>query len=178
MERGQWSFATVEAPVQRIDIEKYTKEQKFVYRIPTDCALVVSLSKRLNRNSMHKHINWDIRYIPELKAQAIICNANSYKMDNGEETEVIYEDDQILMEYIVDNSMVNTYSAAFIRCVTAQLAADICMPVTHDPQRFSAMMQLAQMEEQKALQQSLNEDGQDKRRWIDPLTASRGRMII
>ena len=168
---GKWPFATVEEAVTRLTLPDYTKEQKYIYSIPNGCVLIVGLTKRFNRKRMRKGIDWDIRYIPEIEDAAIICNLDS-KADMPE-TALIDQDEQILIEYIKCTNESRTYPAAFIRCLAAQLAADMCMPITHDSQRFAAMEQLAAQRKSQALQQALNDDGQDKVCWVDPLTASR-----
>lgn len=173
---GKWPFATVEEAVTRLTLPDYVKEQKYIYAIPNGCVLIVGLTKRFNRKSMRKGIDWDIRHIPEIKDTAIICNLDS-KADLPD-TALIDQDEQILIEYIKCTNEGRTYPAAFVRCLTAQLAADICMPITHDSQRFAALTQYAMQQKSQALQQALNEDGEDKMHWLDPLTASReGRLL-
>lgn len=174
LEEGQWPFATIETPVQQVSIQPYAKEQKFVYRIPSDCAIILDLYKRFDRKSAHKHIDWDIRYIPELKASAIICNEKSF-IQNDEE--LIDQDQQILMQYISDTQTTYSYSASFIKCVVAQLAADMCMAITHDVQRMQLMLQYAEDLKARSLRNALNEDKQDKVRWVDQFTASREGRI-
>jgi hypothetical protein len=172
LEMGKWPFATIEEPIERYQIKDYVKEQKYVYHIPTNAALVIGLTKRWNRKKMRKHIDWDVRYIPELRERAIICNLES--TTSLDITEEIDQDEQILIEYIDDNQETTSYTAMFVRCVAAQLAADLAMPLTHDTQKFGTMMQLAESLRSQALMQALNEDGQDKEHWVDPITASRG----
>lgn len=172
LEQGKWTFAIVEEPVQRISLPPYSKEQEYIYQIPASAAVIIGLTKRWNRKKMRKHIDWDVRYIPEIKERAIICNQLS-KTDEEIEKE-IDQDEQILIEYISDTQTTSSYTAMFVRCFVAQLAADLAMPLTHDQQKLAAMMQLADSLRQQALMQSLNEDGQDKEQWMDPITASRG----
>ena len=146
------------------------------YIIPNDCVLVCGLYKRYKRKSMRRGTDWDIRYIPEIKNAAIICNLES---ETSEEiTEPTEQDEQFIIEYIKSTDESRTYPALFIRCLVAQLAADICMPITHDLQRMSVMMQYASQAKSQALQQVLNEDKQDKIHWIDPITASREGKIL
>lgn len=173
-EEGEWPFATIETPAQRINIASYTKEQKYLYRIPGDCALVLDVYKRLDRKQARRNVDWDIRYIPELKTSAIICNRLSYTKEDEEE---IDQDEQMLLKYISDVQSTYSYSAAFVRCVVAQLAADIAMPITHDPQKMQLMVQYAEQLKSKALLHALNEDKQDKLHWVDQFTASREGRI-
>lgn len=172
LEEGKWPFATVEEPVERIELDDYAKEQRFVYRIPANAVLVVGLSQRFRRKHMRKGIDWDIRYIPSINEKAIICNLES--LTSEEIDKDIDQDEQILIEYICATDESSSYSTSFIRCLVAQLAADMAMPITHDQQRFATLMQYAEQMKSKALQQNLNEDGQDKMHWLDPITASRG----
>ena len=121
---------------------------------------------------MRKHIDWDVRYIPEIKERAIICNRLT---ETSQDIALdIDQDEQILIEYISQTEETSSYTAMFVRCVAAQLAADLAMPLTHDTQKFGTMMQLAESLRSQALMQALNEDGQDKEHWVDPITASRG----
>ena len=174
LEEGQWPFATIETPVQQVSIEPYAKEQKFVYRIPGDCAIILDLYQRLDRMHEPKRINWDIRYIPELKASAIICDKKTEIKDNDA---LIDQDEQVVMKYISDTQTTYSYSASFIKCVSAQLAADMCMAITHDPQRMQLMFQYAEDLKAKSLRNALNEDKQDKVHFVDQFTASReGRL--
>lgn len=175
LESGKWPFAIIEKPVTQVSLDPQTKEQKYAYQIPTDCALIIGLSRRFNRKSMKKGIDWDIRYIPSLGYQVIVCNLESKTSE--EITQDIDQDDQILIEYVSDNGNTSSYTAAFIRCAVAQLAADICMPITHDMQKFTALVQYAEQQKTKALTQALNEDGQDRMFWVDPLSASREGVI-
>lgn len=172
LEQGKWPFAIIEEPVQQLDVPKYSREQQFVYQIPQKSALIIGLFRRWNRKRMQRFIDWDIRYIPELKERAIICNIKSET--SAEITEPTEQDDQILIEYVANTEETSSYSTMFVRCLVAQLAADICMPLTHDQQRLGVMTQLAESLRSQALMQALNEDGQDKVHWVDPLTASRG----
>lgn len=172
LEEGKWPFATIEEVVERIDVPDYAKEQKYVYAIPSQSAVIIGLTQRWNRKKMRKGIDWDIRYIPQIKASAIICNLES-KTD-PDTTDAIDQDDQILIEYISQTAQTSSYTAAFVRCVAAQLAADICMPITHDVSKWSSMVQYAAQAKSQALQQALNEDGEDKMNWVDPITMSRG----
>lgn len=174
LEEGQWPFSTIETPAQRINIASYAKEQKYVYRIPGDCALVIDLYKRLDRKNARRHSDWDIRYIPELKTSVIICNRLSFTEEGKED---IDQENQMILEYVSDTQSTFSYSAAFVRCVVAQLAADIAMPITHDPQKMQLMVELAENLKAKALRQALNEDNQDKLRWVDEFTASREGRI-
>ena len=172
LEQGKWPFATIEEPVQRIDLPEYSEQQKYIYGIPVKSARILGLFQRWQRKRMQRGIDWDIRYIPELKEKAIICNRLSET--NSEIEKDIDQDDQILIEYIAETEETSSYTAMFVRYLVAQLAADICMPITHDSQKYAAMMQLADSLREQALMQVLNEDGQDKVHWVDPLTASRG----
>lgn len=175
LEEGQWPFATIEEPAQRIFVEDYTKEQKFVYRIPANSAIVLGLYKRYDRKNANKHIDWDIRYIPELKTSAIICNRRSFTNEDIEND--IYQDNQILIEYVNAEQTTYSYSASFVRCLVAQLAADLAMPITHDPQKMQLMVGYAEEAKAKALRNALNEDKQDKLHWVDEFTASREGRI-
>lgn len=162
--------------VQRITAPDYDQEQKYIYAIPDDCALIVSLTPRFSRKQMRKGIDWDIRYIPSLKRDAVICNLESITDPEVEkETE---QQEQIIMEYVSDNGEEASYKGMFIKYLVAQLAADICMPITHDQQRFVAMLQYAMQMRQQALQNALNEDGKDKMHWVDPITSSRSGGLL
>ena len=172
LEQGKWTFATIEEPVRQLALPAYAKEQQYIYQIPANASLIIGLTQRWNRKKMRKAIDWDIRYIPEIKERAIICNRLSETSEDIHE--LIDQDNQILIEYISDTRMASSYTASFVRCVVAQLAADIAMPITHDTQKFITFSELAENLRSKALMQALNEDGQDKEHWIDPLTASRG----
>ena len=176
LEDGQWTFSTREEAVERITAPDYSEEQKYIYAIPNDCALIVSLTPRFSRKQMRKGIDWDIRYIPSLKRDAIICNLESITDPEVEkETE---QQEQIIMEYVSDNGEEASYKGMFIKYLVAQLAADICMPITHDQQRFAAMLQYAMQMRQQALQNALNEDGKDKMHWVDPITSSRSGGLL
>lgn len=173
---GKWPFATVEAEAQRLQHPDYSKEQKYIYAIPVNCVLISSVYPRDKRKVMTKGVDWDIRYIEELKTNAIICNLQS-KTDE-DVSNSIYQDEQIMIEYVQANGKSSTYTPNFIRCLVAQLAADLSMPITHDTQRFVAMTQYAAKIKAQALQQALNEDGQDKMHWVDQFTASREGRIL
>lgn len=172
LEQGKWPFATIEEPVERLDLPAYAKEQQYIYSIPANCAVIVGLSKRWTRKKIRKHMDWDVRYIPEIKERAIICNQLSKTQEDI--VDPIDQDEQIMIEYICRTDETSSYTAMFVRCAAAQLAADLAMPLTHDSQKFGTMMQLADSLRSQALMQALNEDGQDKVHWVDPITASRG----
>lgn len=170
--------------------------------MPEDCALIVQVTKRYSRKTMMRFIDWDFRYIPELHKTCIICNLNNDVYPSEAEKPplpeldanldpvwpegavnsaelppdipVAFEDEDIVVEYISDSGETSSYTAAFVRCLSAQLAADICMPITHDMQKFQFMLQLAEKYRTDALRQNMNEEGPDKVHWIDPLTRSRG----
>ena len=172
LEGGKWPFATVQEPVERIFTSKPDKEQKYVYKIPNNCVLVIDLKKRFDRKVLPNKLDWDIRFDKELGYPVIVCNGKSKTSSEIEED--IYQDDQILIEYVCDTGKAGTYPAMFVRCVVAQLAADICMGITHDVQKFTSFTQYAAQLKEQALMNTLNEDGQEKVIWMDPFTASRG----
>ena len=172
LEAGKWPFATVEEPIERINTGKPAKEQKYVYKIPNNCVLIVDIKTRDGRKNMRRKLDWDIRFDKQLGYPVIICNKKSTTDPDIEEE--IYQDEQVLIEYICDTGKAGSYPAMFVRCVSAQLAADICMALTHDLQKFTAFSQYAAQMRETALMNVLNEDGQDKIHWVDPITASRG----
>lgn len=172
LEDGKWPFATKEVEAEQItNLDEYSKEQKHIYEIPCDSAIIARVYKRSARKNFNWKLDWDIRYFPELHNSAIICTGPEKPEEETEEP--IPDDEKIYIEYISENVCPNSYSAAFIKCVVAQLAADICMPITHDQQRWANMLQYSVQMKQHALQLALNEDGQDKGRWVDPITLSR-----
>lgn len=172
LEGGKWPFATVEEPVQRLDEQPLAKEQKYTFKIPNDCVLVVDVKARFNRKRARKCLDWDIRFNKDLQIPVIICNRKTEI--NPEIEEPIYQDEEILIEYICNTGKAGSFPAMFVRCVVAQLAADISMAITHDMQKFTAFTQYAAQLKEQALMNVLNEDGQDKLFWVDPITASRG----
>lgn len=173
LSEGKWPFATKEAEAELVEnLDAYAKEQQYIYAIPCDCALIVRVYTRDNRKNLNKNLDWDIRYIPEMQDSAIICNFMT--RTDSEIKEPIDQDEQVIIEYISDKVCTAAYSTSFIRCLVAQLAFDMCMPITHDQQRFGNMMQYLAQVKSQSLQQALNEDGQDKMHWIDPITRSRG----
>lgn len=202
LESGQWPFATVEASLKQLKYEPYSIQQKFVYEIPNDCALILSITKRWSRKQMRRGMDWDLRYIPDLNKTCIICNLDNKvypseaeqpplpDLDNNLDPvwpegavnsveppvnePIGLEPEDIMIEYIADNGNTSSYTALFVKCVVAQLAADICMPITHDMNKYQMLLQLANATQQKALVNALNEDGKDKMFWIDPITNSRG----
>lgn len=171
-EDGKWPFATIEKPAERIFLPEYSKEQPYIYGIPCDSSLIVRVYSRDKRKTMMRSVDWDFRYIPELQTSAIVCNKDSIVSQDIEKD--IDQDQQLMIEYISETVCSGAYPAMFVRCLVAQLAADICMPITHDQQRWGNMIQYATQMKSQALQQALNEDGQDKMHWIDPITMSRG----
>lgn len=172
LEGGKWPFATVEEPIRRIEALPLAKEQKYIYQIPNNCVLIVDLKRRYDRKHMRRKLDWDIRFDQELGYPVIICNGLSKTSEEIESD--INQDEQILIEYICDTGKAGSYPAMFVRCVSAQLAADICMPITHDVQKFTSFTQYAAQLKEQALMNVLNEDGQDRVHWVDPITASRG----
>lgn len=170
LSEGKWPFATVELPLTRLDVPDYAKEQQYVYAIPNNCALIVGIYTRDTRKRAKTALDWDIRYMPNIRDSVIICNVKPEILDNVADAD---QDGQVIIEFIQNNSETKTYPANFIRCLVAQLAADICMPITHDAQRWAAMLQYAEQTKAKALQQLYNEDKQDKVAFTDQFTASR-----
>lgn len=173
LEYGHWPFATVEEPLTRLDYPEYAKEQKYVYALPDFCILIKSIYKVFDRKHLPHRIDWDLRYIPELKKTCIICNmSNSKELENEEE--IADKNEQLVIEFVSSNSGVSTYTPGFIRCLSAQLAADVSMAITHDMQRTQFMIQIAEAYKKQALQDAMNQDGEDKGLFIDPITRSRG----
>lgn len=172
LEGGKWPFATVEEPIERINAAEPTKEQPYIYRVPNNCVLIVDVKKRADRKHLRRKLDWDIRFDKDLGYPVIICSEKSETSSEIEED--IYQDDQILLTYVCNTGATGSYPAMFVRCVVAQLAADIAMGLTHDFNRFTSLVQYAAQLKEQALMNVLNEDGQDRLHWVDPLTASRG----
>ena len=81
---------------------------------------------------------------------------------------------QLVCEYVRLIEDFSFVSAKFIEALSAALAASICMDITKNEQRFQMMQQLYTRLKEDALMSKLNEEGQDKMFWVDPITASRG----
>ena len=117
LEYGHWPFATVEQALNRVDFPEYTKEQKYVYQLPNNCILIKAVYKSFDRKHLPHRIDWDLRYIPELKNTYIICNKSNTKL--LDETEEPDEREQLIIEYVSSEGDTNTYSPGFIRCLSA-----------------------------------------------------------
>ena len=163
-----WSsefFNTAEEKLERVLFKNYSEEQKYVYRIPNDCALIIRAYERHERKHLPGRLDWDLRYISELNDTFIVCNAENKDKDKA---------DDVMIEYVKIANNYSAYSALFINTLVSCLAYMMCMDITKDTQKMNLMMQLYQLNEAKALQKSLNEDCQDRMIWTDPITASRG----
>lgn len=165
LESGCWSHVTAEEKLEKVLFKNYSEEQKYVYAIPKDCALIIGVYERYDRKHLPHKLDWDLRYIGELNDTFIVCDGDSSKKEPT---------DDVMIEYVKIANNYSAYSALFINTLVACLAHMICMDITKDTQKMNIMLQLYQLNEQKALQKSLNEDGQDRMIWTDPITASRG----
>lgn len=169
LEEGHWSFMTVEEPLQKINYPEYSEEQKYVYAIPNNCALVTRIYKRYNRKNLMEQADWDFRFIEELKRTVIVCNR-----DNVDSFGTKSKDEEVICEYVRASENFSNYPAVFIESLVACLAYFICMDITKDTSKTSSMLQLYESLKQKALQKNFNEEGEDKMHWVDPITNSRG----
>ena len=169
LEEGHWSFMTVEEPLQKINYPEYSEEQKYVYGIPNNCALVTRIYKRYNRKNLMEQADWDFRFIEELKRTVIVCNR-----DNVDSFGTKSKDEEVICEYVRASENFSNYPAVFIESLVACLAYFICMDITKDTSKTSSMLQLYESLKQKALQKNFNEEGEDKMHWVDPITNSRG----
>lgn len=169
LEEGHWSFMTVEEPLQKINYPEYSEEQKYVYAIPNNCALVTRIYKRYNRKNLMEQADWDFRFIEELKRTVIVCNR-----DNVDSFGTKSKDEEVICEYVRASENFSNYPAVFIESLVACLAYFICMDITKDASKTSSMLQLYERLKQKALQKNFNEEGEDKMHWVDPITNSRG----
>lgn len=167
LEEGHWSFATVEENLQRIVYRAYSEEQKFVYAVPNNCALITKIYKKSDRKSMLSENDWDLRYIEDLGVTAIVC-------DHDNQDKSLEEDMSLVCEYVRVRNNFFGFPAKFLECLVAALAASICMDITKDIQKTQYLMQLYKMLKDEALRNNFNEDGEDKMHWVDPITNSRG----
>lgn len=165
LESGCWSHVTAEEKMDRVLFRNYSEEQKYVYRIPNDCALIIRVYERFERKQLPNKLDWDLRYISELNDTFVVCDRENRDKD---------KDDDVMIEYVKVAKNFSAYSALFVNTLVSCLAYMMCMDITKDTQKMNLMMQLYQLNEAKALQKSLNEDGQDRMNWTDPITASRG----
>ena len=78
-----------------------------------------------------------------------------------------------MIEYVCNNSNITKASGKFIEALAAKLALNICMPVTHDLDRYNMMFQLYDTLKNEALRNDYNETGEEKLDWESPITASR-----
>ena len=147
LEEGHWSFVTVEEPLQKINYPEYSEEQKYVYAIPNNCALVTRIYKRYNRKNLMEQADWDFRFIEELKRTVIVCNR-----DNVDSFGTKSKDEEVICEYVRASENFSNYPAVFIESLVACLAYFICMDITKDTSKTSSMLQLYESLKQKALQ--------------------------
>ena len=169
LEEGHWSFVTVEEPLQKINIKKYSEEQEYVYNIPNNCALITRIYKRYNRKNMMQKADWDFRFIESLNRTVIVCDR-----DNVGDQGKVSEDEELICEYVRATDTFANFPATFIECLVVCLAYLICMDITKDASKTQTMMQLYENLKQKALRKNFNEEGEDKMHWVDPITNSRG----
>lgn len=158
IEGGEWPFVTTEQRLERVAYPRYSAEQRYVYKIPEKCGLIVQIGPKFERKYADGTSDWDIRYIPDLGDNFIISN---YK-------------ERVYCEYIRAEENFSLYSAKFIRYLAAELAASMCLDVTKNEQRAQYMIQYASLMKQDALTSALNQEKQDKMHWVDSFTASRG----
>lgn len=158
LENGQWPCVTVEEPLKKVNYPDYSEEQRFVYAIPVDAALIVRVYPKHERKSMPDSMPWDFRYIPALSGTYIVSDV----------------EEDLMCEYIKDEKDFSIYSASFLRCLSAELAAAMCMDITKNETRMQMLLQYASMLKAEALRNVLNEAKQEEMSWIDPITASRG----
>lgn len=169
LEEGHWSFVTVEEPLQKINYAEYSEEQKYVYAIPNNCALVTRIYKRYNRKNLMEQADWDFRFIEDLHKTVIVCNEDNVS-SNGKED----KNEALMCEYVISTENFSSYPAVFIESLVACLAYFICMDITKDTSKTQSMLQLYENLKQKALRKNFNEEGEDKMHWVDPITNSRG----
>lgn len=169
LEEGHWSFATVEEPLQKLNISKYSEEQQYVYAIPNNCAIITRIYKRYNRKNMMEQADWDFRFIEEINSTVIICDRNNVdNLDNPS------KDEEVVCEYVRVVNNFHNFPAKFFECFILCLAYFICMDITKDVQKTANMLQLYEKTRDEALRRSYNEEGEDKMHWVDPITNSRG----
>lgn len=169
LEEGHWSFVTVEEPLQKINYAEYSEEQKYVYAIPNNCALVTRIYKRYNRKNLMEQADWDFRFIEDLHKTVIVCNEDNVSSDGKED-----KNEALMCEYVISTENFSSYPAVFIESLVACLAYFICMDITKDTSKTQSMLQLYENLKQKALRKNFNEEGEDKMHWVDPITNSRG----
>lgn len=182
LEEGQWPEFSCEEPLEKVEYPYYSEQQKYVYKIPEKCQKIIRIYKAYNRKNMHTPEDWDFRYIPALKGKYIVCNADNTTdnpdfviTDDTTKQEVLdSKQNQLICEYVRLIEDFSFVSAKFIEALSAALAAAICMDITKNEQRFQALTGLYTQLKEDALMNKLNEEGEDKMIWQDPITASRG----
>lgn len=176
LEAAPWTFTLTEAKLVRVDYPPYSKEQKSVYAIPADCAHIIRVYIRHQRKMARSTADWDIRYIPDLADKFIICNRPMPPKPKEDEEEIKPEpySETLWIEYVKDDEKLDLYSADFINCLVAGLASKICMPITKDLERTSTMVQYYNSLLADAIRKNMNEVGEERLHWKDPITASRG----
>lgn len=167
LEEGQWPFTTTEEPLQKVNHKDYSEEQKYLYAIPNNCALVLRVYKKYNRKNMMSDTDWDIRYIEDLSTSCIICNYDNKNEEND-------PNEELIIEYVRVVKNMSVFSAKFFECLIAALALNICMSITKDFSKYNNIFKLYQTLKDESLRNILNQEGQDKMHWVDPITNSRG----
>lgn len=160
LSEGAWKHATVEEALVKVDKPDYSENQQYVYTIPSNCVLITKVFVKENRQKEDKDINWLVRYFPEDNTDYIVCN----------------KDTDLMIEYVYNNANLNKASGKFIEALVAKLALSICMPITHDLEKYNLMLQLYQALKSEALRDDYNEVGEEKLDWVSPITASREKF--
>lgn len=182
LEEGQWPEFSCEEPLEKVEYPYYSEQQKYVYKIPEKCQKIIRIYKAYNRKNMPTPEDWDFRYIPALKGKYIVCNSDNTTdnpdfviTDDTTKQEVLdSKQNQLICEYVRLIEDFSFVSAKFIEALSAALAAAICMDITKNEQRFQTLTGLYTQLKGDALMNKLNEEGEDKMIWQDPITASRG----
>ena len=185
---ADWPFVTAQEPLlQRplnvIDEEtnrtvevEYNKDYPYVFALPAgylyiERLFIGKINQKLDesgyssRNKIaHNYIDlkptkdWDIKYIPQLQADCIVCK---YK-------------DNILVEYVKDLDASNLFSDLFAEALSLFLAYKLSMPIKKDLNATRAAYQMYENFMQKAEERMLNEMRNEVPDFVPEMVRARG----
>lgn len=181
---ADWPFARSEAKLERLAINLHNEDETvselsynnkfpYIYAIPLDCMYIENLFlgkiRQKQENEYYpiskKHYktivsskDWDLRYIHELKRNAIVCR---FKDD----VNAIYTTD------IIDNSI---YDDLFAEALSLYLSYKICVPITKSRENAINHLQIYNTFISEARTRLLNEVVNKTPNFIPDMIKARG----
>lgn len=160
LEAANWGFARSRIPLARTTNDRQD-EWSAAFQLPTGVAFPLAVyngkGKGRNMGVNYVHQDWTANAKTTKQLDEAAMNRVPFAISGNK---LYTYSDNVVLEYVADSIFVERSYALFRKALILKLAAAVSMPITKDPARKAALLQEAEIAEQRAVANAFNREPQ------------------